>query len=269
MRLLIAAPAAPPRFEGPQLLAAARALGAEAALFDATAARDPTLDLPEAALAFRPSCVLLVQPQREEPATVELLRAFGAFVIVWTPPAGERAGPRLLERRRWIARAADAVAATDAALAAELRDRRGRAAAVLPPGFCREALEGGPDPLDSGFLFASVRAADDPLLLTGAARELRGFGDASAFPKRIVCSPLRDAAAFAGAVRGRRYLVGARRTRVPPSVFDDGAAAAAFGCTVAAVGPMQALADAADVAMEIGSGRLADRLATLFEWAES
>ncbi len=238
MKLLISAPGGPPRFVGEQLLAAARRLGHDAALFDHPASRDPTLELPAAARRTAAEIVLLVEPDREDPATLEAVRSRGARVVAWLAPAADDAPRWRRARRTWIARATDAVFVTDASEVAGRCDRTGRPARVVGRGHDPETLGvGGAPPgasRTSGERIA-LRAADDPLRLGRAAvgAGLIGLGDAGAFPTGVPVHPLESAGAFAGWISGRTYLVGARVSGGgPPSVFDDAAAVRAAGATI-------------------------------------
>ena len=127
-RLLIAAPDP----AGRVLLEAARATGLTAEWFHHPSSRDPTFELPVLGVRFLPDVVLLVAPSREEPATLELLRDRGAFVVVVVLPLEPAAPRHMLSRQRWVCRAADAVVVAQDRSVSVFRDRRGRPAVVLP-----------------------------------------------------------------------------------------------------------------------------------------
>ncbi|MFG0319036.1 MAG: hypothetical protein ACF8XB_17320 [Planctomycetota bacterium JB042] len=238
MRLLISAPGGPPRFVGEQLLAAARRLGHEAALFDHPASRDPTLELPAAARRVTAEIVLLVEPDREDPATLEAVRARGSRTVAWFAPAADDAPRWRRARRIWIARAADAVFVTDEAEVAGRTDRSGRPARVVGRGHDPEALGivvGARSPSSAAGERIALRAADDPLRISTAAvgAGLIGLGDARAFPSGVPVHALEAAGGFAARISGRTYVVGGRVAGGgPPSVFDDAAAARAAGATI-------------------------------------
>ena len=245
MRWLIAAPCAAPRFEGPQLVAAARRRFDEAALFDSDASRDPTLELPTVARRYRPDVLLVVAPEREDPTTLGLVRDAGARVAVWLGRLSERAPPHLAGRRRWIARASDVVAATGPEVLADLEEAGVRGAIQLAGGFDRETLgDGDPARAAAGEVVA-VRAADDPLRIANgdASSHVVGYGDRDAFPGVRFGGPI-EVGRFASVVAGRRYLAGGRLAVGPPGVFDDAAAARACGASVIEVGYLQSISSA-------------------------
>src|SRR5690606_16464064 len=140
LTLLLSAPAGGPRFVGEQLLAAARRLGHDAFLFDHPASRDPTLELPEAARTVGADRVLLVEVDREDPVTIDVLRELGAHVAVWLAPAPDAAPSWWRARRRWIAGAADRLFVTDPSVAPGACDRHGRPGEVLARGFDARTL---------------------------------------------------------------------------------------------------------------------------------
>ncbi len=241
MRTLISAPCASPRFEGPQLLAAARAIGWDALLFDHPASRDPTIELPAWSASFRPRLVLLVQPAREEPSTLDLLRRFGARTVVWSAPVVDEPDG-VPVRTRWIARAADAVATTVPVAERRLVDRRDRPAACLPGAFDPTYLGATESSRDTngggdGDRCVLVRGADDRFAARRAAGRpaVDGWGPRVAFPAFVRVRPLESGKQFARCVGGRSYLTGGRPTAGPPSVFDDALAARACGARVFSV----------------------------------
>ncbi len=117
---------------GERLLDGFRANGVEAAWFFTPASRDPTLELPDVALAMGPERLIVVEPQREEPGTLDVIRAAGISTIVWLLRLEPHVPRNMLSRQRWIARAADAVAVTVPRRVPLFRDRRGRPASVVP-----------------------------------------------------------------------------------------------------------------------------------------
>jgi hypothetical protein len=135
--------AASPRLGG-ALLAAARSAGLPAEWLDLDAARDPTLDIPEAVIATAATWVLLVDPRREEPATLDVVRGLGARSVVWLLSLDSSAARSTLARRRWVSRAADAVAVIAESRFPRVHDRFGRPAAVVPlpaEGDARPAID--------------------------------------------------------------------------------------------------------------------------------
>jgi hypothetical protein len=120
---------------GEPLYAAAKARSPASAWFHTPSSRDPTLELPDAVIRTGAEVVVLVDPDREEPATLEVVRDLGARVVVWSIVENSRFSRPLartmLARGRWISRAADAVAVTVTRRAALLRDRVGRSATVV------------------------------------------------------------------------------------------------------------------------------------------
>lgn len=127
-RLLIAAPDP----AGRVLLEVARAAGFAAEWFHHPSSRDPTFELPVLGARFLPDIVLVVAPSREEPATLELLRERGAFVVVVVLPLEPAAPRHMLSRQRWVCRAADAVVVAQDRSVSVFHDRRGRQAVALP-----------------------------------------------------------------------------------------------------------------------------------------
>lgn len=271
MKLLISAPCRAPRFEGIQLKAAADRVGLAVDLFDASASRDPTLELVAVVARLRPDVVLLVSPLREEPATVELLRELGAKVAVWAHPPAAGAARHLAARVRWIAAAADRTLATVGELAAVVRDRCARPASVLLPSFDAVCLGGAVvarDPaVAGGSSLVAVRAGDDPLRFVAEPGEvrLRGFGDAAAFPELRRAEPLVEPTRFAAVVSGRAYLTGGRLAQAAPSVFDDGAAAAACGARVFGIGYLGSLSSARPLERCEPAG-FAEQIAQIVAW---
>ncbi len=272
MRLLLAAPCAAPRFEGQQLLAAARALGLEAELFDHPVSRDPTLELPESARRVRPDAIVIVAPEREDPATIDLLRRGGARVGLWIPSAAAGAPSWLAARRAWCARAADAVAVTDAALAARFVDRRGRGALLLPRA-CHLPLFEAPAAAGRAAGGAgehvAVRGADDPLRLDrrGAGARIRCHGHPAAFAGFAFAGPVRAPADLAPLLRGRWFVSGGRYGPGPPGVFDEAAAAAALGAAVVVAPFLGRIEDAAPAA-PAPAGAFTQRLERLLKRIE-
>jgi hypothetical protein len=130
-RLLIAAPSR----LGEVIANRARADGQLADWFHTPSSRDPTLELPHVARRLASTLVVIVDPDREEPATFELIRAAGATVVAWvtTEPARfpRRPARLMLARQRWIVRAADAVAVTVSRRTDQFCDRSGRVAGVI------------------------------------------------------------------------------------------------------------------------------------------
>lgn len=90
--------------------------------------RDPTLDLPHRVFEERPELVVVIDPRREDPSTIEALRRFGARVVIVFDAIDESAGRSVEARRRWIAHAADGVLGQEAFGASCAVDRHGRAA---------------------------------------------------------------------------------------------------------------------------------------------
>lgn len=129
--ILIAAPAP----HGRALLDAALAADPKSAWFYTPSSRDPTLELPDAVVRVGAAVVILVDPEREEPSTLDVIRQFGAKIVVWSiqdSSSFHRPAARImLARRRWIARAADAVAVTVSRRVSLLRDRTGRPSIVV------------------------------------------------------------------------------------------------------------------------------------------
>ncbi len=286
MKLLLSAPFHAPRFEGTQIAAAARRMGVEVVEFAHPESRDPTLELPEAARRARPDFLLLVQPDREDPATLDLVRRFGATVLMWEAPLPPGAPAFKRARRAWLARAADAAFATHSALAATRFDRLGRPARVAPAGFDLETLRTGDAraaragagsvggaggdaiALPPGVAIA-VRAADDPLQLapeTGAD-EFSGWGEKSAFPGLSFSGRLATPKDFSELVGGRRYIAGGRVSDLP-AVFDDAAAALACGARVIDVGLRQKIGDGTErSASDASLGGFANALRTILDAA--
>jgi len=132
MKLLISAPCGQPDRLGPRLQEAAHSVGIDVLLFDHPASRDPTLELPEVARRHRTSRVVLLAPEREDPATIELVRRAGNRILLWCPPVLDQAPSFLEARRRWISRAADRVAVTEEWMCPRYVDRAGRPAVHQP-----------------------------------------------------------------------------------------------------------------------------------------
>lgn len=132
MRVLVAAPRA--RLDDfVRTTAAALADAVPTCLgFAHDSSRDPTIELPQRVFAERIDLVVLIQPRREDPATLDALRAFGARCVLWyevdSPTADDRPARA---RRRWLSHAADAVVAVDANAAAGAVDRNGNAARIV------------------------------------------------------------------------------------------------------------------------------------------
>lgn len=242
MRLLLSAPCGAPRFVGEQLLAAARRLGHDTSLFDHPASRDPTLELPAAALRHEAEVVLLVEVEREDPATIEVVRSRGARVMVWVASAPESSPAWARARRTWIAGAADRLFVTDPdALTSGLDrrglDRRGRPARTIGRGFDPETLgitspRDAAAPTEGPRILTALRATDDPLRLPSrpAGGELVGIGEGAAFSRGTKLAALAEPGRFGALVAGRAYIAGGRAVGGgPPSVFDDVAAARAAG----------------------------------------
>ncbi|MBI4878486.1 MAG: hypothetical protein HY812_02340 [Planctomycetes bacterium] len=273
MKVLLAAPCAAPRFEGPQLLAAARSLGLSADLFDHPVSRDPALELPGVPRRTRPDAVLIVAPEREEPATIDILRRAGARVALWIASAAEGAPPWLAARRAWCARAADAVAVTDAALAEGLLDRCGRRALHLPrawhPPLFAAPAAAGRAPCGAADLVA-VRGADDPLRVDrrGARGRIAGHGHPAAFAGFAYGGPVRAPAELAALLRGRVLVSGGRYGPGPPGVFDEAAAAAALGAAVIVAPYMGLVEEAAAPPAPAPLGAFAERLERLLKRIE-
>lgn len=102
--------------------------------------RDPTIELPHRVFVERSAWVIVVRPRREDPATLDAMRGFGARVVLWFEVehvADERASRA---RRRWLAHAADAVLAADVVAAADAVDRYGRTARVVGAAQFESAL---------------------------------------------------------------------------------------------------------------------------------
>ncbi len=99
--------------------------------FDGPSSRDPTLELPAAAIRGGATCVVLVHPEREEPDTIEVLRERGIRVIAWALPFHRGVSRNMLSRQRWIVRAADVVAVTVPRRSELFHDRRGRPAFLV------------------------------------------------------------------------------------------------------------------------------------------
>ncbi|MBK6942794.1 MAG: hypothetical protein IPH13_21685 [Planctomycetes bacterium] len=132
MRVLVAAPRS--RLDA-FVRATSAALSPEHATcsgFAHDASRDPTIELPHRVFSERSAWVVLIQPRREDPATLDAVRGFGARIVVWFEVEDEAATERVSRaRRRWLAHAADVVLAADVVAAADAVDRHGRAARVV------------------------------------------------------------------------------------------------------------------------------------------
>lgn len=103
--------------------------------------RDPTIELPHRVHLERSEWVIVVQPRREDPATLDALRGFGARVVLWFEVGDTTTDERAARaRRRWLAHAADAVLAADVVAAADAVDRNGRAARVVGAAAFASAL---------------------------------------------------------------------------------------------------------------------------------
>lgn len=277
MSWLISAPSGPPRFEGGQLLAAARAIGLEAELFDHPTSRDPTLELPELVRRLRPEVLLLAEPAREEVETIRLAQEMGSRVVLWMAPLPPRAPGRLLARRRWLARQADLVAVADAGQLGLLLDRRQRSAVVVPAGYQLSELggagpggqgrTGGVEGRSSDDGLVLVRAADDPLHIDRSDRcpPILGYGPVVAFPPGCHAGELQRGADFAELVRGRRYLAGGRPAVQAPGLFDAEAAAAALGATLVRVGFMGRVENGAPVIQDPSGGSFEMRFKSLID----
>ncbi len=130
MRVLVAAPHAALDAAVRAITAAANVAAADCVPFAHDRSRDPTIELPHHAFLLRPDWVVLVDPRREDPNTLDAVRCFGARVLLVFDHelgSGESAASA---RRRWLAHAADTVVAFGSRAAAGATDRGGRAARV-------------------------------------------------------------------------------------------------------------------------------------------
>ena len=120
---------------GAALHAAAKELSPSSVWFHSASSRDPTIELPDAVIRTGALVVVLVDPDREEPATLDVVRDLGASVVVWSTVGTSRFSRSLsrtmLVRGRWISRSADAVAVTVSRRTMLLRDRVGRSATIV------------------------------------------------------------------------------------------------------------------------------------------
>lgn len=225
MKVLLAAGAGRPPFEGEQWLEAASALGLEAYLLDLDASRDPTLSLPTWTRRTAAEVVLVLSGRRIDPGTIDLVRRLGARVGFFAVPNGEP------ERARWLAGAADAVAKTAEEDFGPLVDRLGRRAEPLDRGAHLPAPSPG---IERSATTVIVRAPGDRFVASAAGpsdrRRWVGIGGRADLPRwveRVAVSSLEEMADRLH--RADRLLGGGRPpgTFEPTTIGDEALAAAA------------------------------------------